>query len=300
MIAIAIHGGAGEVPDGPLPREGLSIALDAGYAVLESGGSSVDAVNTAVRMLEDNPLFNAGKGAMLAHDGSAELEASIMDGSNLKAGAVCMLRHIKNPIDLARCVMDKTKHVFLAGEGAEEFAKLQGLTFVPNEYFITPLRQQQLIAALQGKEQTLKDMHGLGTVGAVAIDLQGNLAAASSTGGITNKHVGRIGDTPIIGAGIYANNNSCAVAATGRGEYFMRLVAAYDVAALVEYRGWTLEKAVKEVIRNKIVKLGGPDAFGGIIAVDNKGNIIIKYNSVSMYRALRDSNGRREVAVFEN
>lgn len=297
MIAIAIHGGAGEVPDGPLPREGLSIALDAGYAVLESGGSSVDAVNTAVRILEDNSLFNAGKGAVLANDGCAELEASIMDGSTLKAGAVCMLRHIKNPIDLARCIMEKSKHVFLAGVGAEEFAKTQGLQFVPNEYFITPFRQQQLTAALQGKS---KDLEGLGTVGAVAIDMQGNLAAASSTGGMTNKLIGRIGDTPIIGSGIYANNNSCAVAATGNGEYFIRTVAAHTIAALVEHGQYTLDQAVKTIVRGALTKLGGPDAFGGIIAIDKQGNIVIKYNSVSMYRALRDSNGRREVAVFEN
>ncbi|MBM4212582.1 MAG: isoaspartyl peptidase/L-asparaginase [Gammaproteobacteria bacterium] len=303
MVAIAIHGGAGVIPrdqlgpdDGASYRAGLSEALDAGYAVLAAGGNSLDAVTTAVRLLEDNPLFNAGKGAVLAHDGYAELDASIMEGRTLAAGAVTGLRHVKNPIDLARRVMENSPHVFLSGAGAEEFALTQDLTLVPNEYFVTPTRKRQLERVLQGRVQARNELQGLGTVGAVAVDAQGNISAATSTGGMTNKRWGRIGDAPVIGAGTYANNASCAVSATGHGEYFIRSVVAYDICALVEYRGWTLEKAAKEVVHGKLIQRGGE---GGIIAVDPQGNVAMQFNSPGMFRGMRDSAGRREIAIYE-
>ncbi|MBM4198959.1 MAG: isoaspartyl peptidase/L-asparaginase [Gammaproteobacteria bacterium] len=303
MVAIAIHGGAGVIPrdqlgpdDGASYRAGLAEALDAGYAVLAAGGNSLDAVTTAVRLLEDNPLFNAGKGAVLAHDGYAELDASIMEGRTLAAGAVTGLRHVKNPIDLARRVMENSPHVFLSGTGAEEFALTQDLTLVPNEYFVTPTRKRQLERVLQGRVQARNELQGLGTVGAVAVDAQGNIAAATSTGGMTNKRWGRIGDAPVIGAGTYANNASCAVSATGHGEYFIRSVVAYDICALVEYRGWTLEKAAKEVVHGKLIQRGGE---GGIIAVDPQGNVVMQFNSPGMFRGMRDSAGRREIAIYE-
>ncbi len=303
MIAIAIHGGAGVISreqlgadDGASYRAGLGAALDAGYAVLERGGSSLDAVTAAVRLLEDDPQFNAGKGAVLAHDGYAELDASIMDGSNLAAGAVTGLRHVKNPIDLARRVMENSPHVFLAGAGAEEFALTQGIALVPNEYFITPVRKQQLERVLQGRTQPRNELSGLGTVGAVAVDARGNVAAATSTGGMTNKRWGRIGDAPVIGAGTYANNASCAVSATGHGEYFIRSVVAYDLCALVEYRGWSLEKAAREVVQGKLVQRGGE---GGVIAVDPRGKVVMEFNSPGMFRGMRDASGRREIAIYE-
>ncbi len=303
MISIAIHGGAGVISrdqlgpdDGAAYRTGLAEALDAGYAVLEAGGSSLDAVTTAVRLLEDNPLFNAGKGAVLAHDGYAELDASIMNGRDLAAGAVTGLRHVKNPIDLARRVMEQSPHVFLSGTGAEEFALTQGLTLVPNEYFITPTRKRQLQRVLQGQTQPKNELSGLGTVGAVAVDQNGNVAAATSTGGMTNKRWGRIGDAPVIGAGTYANNASCAVSSTGHGEYFIRSVVAYDICALVEYRGWSLERAAKTVVHEKLVQRGGE---GGVIAVDPKGKVVMEFNSPGMFRGMRDSSGQRQIAIYE-
>jgi beta-aspartyl-peptidase (threonine type) len=253
-------------------------------------------VTTAVRLLEDNPLFNAGKGAVLAHDGYAELDASIMNGRDLAAGAVTGLRHVKNPIDLARRVMEQSPHVFLSGTGAEEFALTQGLTLVPNEYFITPTRKRQLQRVLQGQTQPKNELSGLGTVGAVAVDQNGNVAAATSTGGMTNKRWGRIGDAPVIGAGTYANNASCAVSSTGHGEYFIRSVVAYDICALVEYRGWSLERAAKTVVHEKLVQRGGE---GGVIAVDPKGKVVMEFNSPGMFRGMRDSSGQRQIAIYE-
>ena len=302
-LAIAIHGGAGVIAreqlgpdDGAGYRAGLAEALDAGYAVLERGGSSLDAVTTAVRILEDNPLFNAGRGAVLTHEGQAELDASIMTGHDLKAGAVAGVKRIRHPIDLARKVMEDSPHVMLYGAGAEEFANSRGFEFVPNEFFITPLRKQQLERVLQGRTQPRNELSGLGTVGAVAIDSAGNLAAATSTGGMTNKRWGRIGDAPIIGAGTYANNASCAVSATGHGEYFIRSVVAYDVCALMEYKGYTLDRAATEVVKGKLVERGGE---GGIIAVDRAGNVALEFNSPGIFRGMRDSAGRREVAIYE-
>lgn len=302
-LAIAIHGGAGVIAreqlgpdDGANYRVGLAEALDAGYAVLERGGSSLDAVTTAVRILEDNPLFNAGRGAVLTHEGQAELDASIMTGHDLKAGAVAGVRRIRHPIDLARKVMEDSPHVMLYGAGAEEFAGSRGFEFVPNEFFITPQRKRQLERVLQGRTQPRNELSGLGTVGAVAIDSSGNLAAATSTGGMTNKRWGRIGDAPIIGAGTYANNASCAVSATGHGEYFIRSVVAYDVCALMEYKGYSLDRAATEVVKRKLVERGGE---GGIIAIDRAGNVALEFNSRGMFRGMRDSTGRREIAIYE-
>lgn len=302
-LAIAIHGGAGVIAreqlgpdDGASYRAGLAEALDAGYAVLERGGSSLDAVTTAVRILEDNPLFNAGRGAVLTHDGHAELDASIMTGHDLKAGAVAGVKRIRHPIDLARKVMEDSPHVMLYGTGAEEFASSRGFDFVPNEFFITPQRKRQLDRVLQGRTQPRNELSGLGTVGAVAIDSAGNLAAATSTGGMTNKRWGRIGDAPIIGAGTYANNASCAVSATGHGEYFIRSVVAYDVCALMEYKGYSLDRAASEVVKGKLVERGGE---GGIIAVDRAGNVALEFNSPGMFRGMRDSAGKREIAIYE-
>jgi beta-aspartyl-peptidase (threonine type) len=303
-LAIAIHGGAGVIAreqlgadGGAAYRQGLEAALDAGYAVLEAGGSSLDAVTTAVRLLEDNPLFNAGRGAVLAHDGRAYLDASIMSGKNLSAGAVTGVTTVRHPIDLARRVMEDSPHVMLSGEGAEEFASLKGLERVPNDWFITPTRRQQLDRVLQGRSAPRNELQGLGTVGAVAVDVRGDVAAATSTGGMTNKRWGRIGDAPIIGAGTYANNASCAVSATGHGEYFIRSVVAHDICALVEYKGWSLERAAKEVVQGKLVQRGGE---GGIIAVDPQGNLVLEFNSPGMFRGLRDSSGRRKVGIYED
>jgi len=301
-VAIAIHGGAGTMsaeqlgPDGGATyRAALGAALDAGYAVLERGGSSLDAVTAAVRLLEDDPLFNAGRGAVLAHDGSAELDASIMDGRHLRAGAVAGLRHVKNPIELARRVMEASPHVMLSGSGAEEFAIEQGFTLVPNSYFETPLRRSQLERVLHGSTAPREELQGLGTVGAVALDRDGNLAAATSTGGMTGKRWGRIGDSPIIGAGTYADNDSCAVSGTGHGEYFMRTVVAYDVCALVAYRGWSLARAARDVVQRKLKQRGGD---GGVIAIDRAGTVVMEFNGDGMFRAMRDSRGRRDIAIL--
>jgi L-asparaginase / beta-aspartyl-peptidase len=246
MYAIAIHGGAGAFPR-QLPesrekqyRASLESTLDASYAVLEQGGSSLDAVTTAVRLLEDNPLFNAGRGAALNREGAAELDAAIMDGRQLRAGAVACVRNVRNPIDLARRVMEKSRHVLLVGAGAEEFALEEGFVPVANDYFQTDERRQQLEYVRRGQQVSELIASPQGTVGAVALDCAGNLAAATSTGGMTNKHSGRVGDSPIIGAGTYAKNGVCAVSATGHGEYFMRAVAAYHICNAMEYRGLTL------------------------------------------------------------
>jgi beta-aspartyl-peptidase (threonine type) len=302
MFAIAIHGGAGTLSRSDMSppqeqdyRAGLSQALDAGYAVLGRGGASLDAVIAAVRVLEDNPLFNAGRGAVLNRDGVAELDASVMDGRTLGAGAVTGLQHVKNPIELARLVMDKSPHVMLVGAGAEEFAKTQGVELVPNEYFRTPARQRQLERSLRGALTKENELQAFGTVGAVALDLQGDLAAATSTGGMTGKRWGRVGDSPIIGAGTYASNDSCAVSATGHGEYFIRTVVAHDICAQVEYLKIPLAKAVDNVLNGKMKKLGGN---GGVIAIDPRGEIVLEFNSEGMFRGVATSKGRREIAIY--
>lgn len=312
-IAIVIHGGAGVINRSEMTpareleyKAGLEAARDAGYAVLERGGSALDAVTAAVHSMEDNPLFNAGKGAVLNHLGVAELDSSIMDGKTLRAGAVAGVQHVKNPVELARAVMEKSPHVLIAGAGAEEFALEQGLTMVPNSYFRTEPRVRALEKALRNTNpgsalNMSAPAAGLddakGTVGAVALDRDGNLAAATSTGGMTNKRPGRIGDSPLIGAGTYANNASCAVSATGDGEFFIRAVVAHDVCALVEYKRLPLDAAAKEVIHTKIESM---HATGGVIALDTSGHIVMDFNSEGMFRASRDSLGRRDVAIYGN
>ncbi len=303
MHAIAIHGGAGPIPAGALTharekqfRASLQTALDAGYHILERGGGSLDAVTTAVRVLEDDPLFNAGHGAALTRDGAAELDAAVMEGKTQRAGAIASVRHVKNPIDLARRVMEKSRHVLLVGPGAEEFALEEGLTLVPNSYFRTAERRLQLESEQSGV--LVSDLiPSQGTVGAVALDEDGNLAAATSTGGMTNKRQGRVGDSPIIGAGTYAKNGVCAVSATGHGEYFIRAVAAYHICAAVEYRGLSLEDAAREMLHGILRRLGGR---GGIIAIDGGGHIVMDFSTEGMFRGARDSLGRHEVAVLED
>jgi beta-aspartyl-peptidase (threonine type) len=298
MFAIAIHGGAGAIPKHHLPKEreaqylaGLEAALNAGYEILKSGGASLDAVTVAVRVLEDDPSFNAGRGAALTRDGWAELDASIMEGKHQHAGAVASLRRIKNPIELARRVMEKSRHVLLVGDGAEEFALEEGFAFVPNSYFRTPERKRQLDSELAG-EQVSEIMPGRGTVGAVALDEHGNLAAATSTGGMTMKRHGRVGDSPIIGAGTYAKNGACAVSCTGHGESFIRAVAAYHVCASMEYRGLTLKQAVHETLHERVSAMGGD---GGMIAIDAQGNVVMDFSSEAMFRGMRTSRGESEV-----
>jgi beta-aspartyl-peptidase (threonine type) len=312
MYSIAIHGGAGAIPtdlfgrdQGARYRASLSTVLDAGFAILEQGGTSLDAVTSAVRALEDDPLFNAGHGAALTREGWAELDAAVMDGKDQRAGAVASVRHVKNPVDLARRVMEKSRHVLLVSVGAEEFALEEGIPLVPNLYFRTDERKQQLASEQQGRRVSdlmpagaLRPVSGTqGTVGAVALDRYGNLAAATSTGGMTNKRQGRVGDSPIIGAGTYAKNGVCAISATGHGEYFIRAVAAYHIASSVEYRSLSLEAAARELIHARIPALGGS---GGIIAVGAHGEIVMDFNTEGMYRAARDSSGRREVAILRD
>ena len=305
MISIAIHGGAGVISRASMSAENerayradLERALDAGYAVLEKGGASLDAVVAAVKILEDSPLFNAGKGAVFSHAGINELDAAIMDGSTQKAGAIAGVRHIRNPIELARMVMERTSHVLLAGEGAEEFALEQGVDLVPGSYFHTERRWQQLEEA-QKAEQTASlpkdDIGYFGTVGAVARDRDGNLAAATSTGGMTNKRWGRIGDSPIIGAGTYADNATCAVSATGSGEYFIRAVVAHEICARVRLSGVSAAQAARDVIHGKLTEIGGD---GGVIVVDRSGALSLEFNTEGMFRGARDSAGRREVAIY--
>ncbi len=300
-FAIAIHGGAGPIlkssmtsEQEALYRTRLAEAVEIGYAILETGGSSLDAVEAVVQRLEDDSLFNAGKGAVLNSEGKVELDASIMDGSTLKAGAVAALRHVKNPIRLARAVMEKSEHVFLIGEGAEKFAQEHGLELVDESYFFTEARWQSLQKA-KAKDLWEKEQHG--TVGAVALDQYGNLAAATSTGGLTNKKFGRVGDSPIIGAGTYADNATCAVSATGHGEYFIRAVVAHDIASLMRYKGFSLQDAAAEVVLKKLTALGGT---GGVIALDRYGNIAMPFNTAGMYRAFKVQGGKPFVAIYKD
>ncbi len=339
-IAIAIHGGAGTIRRSAMTPEAetqyraiLTQALEAGHAILKRGGTSMDAVSAAVTIMEDSPLFNAGKGAVLTADSTVELDAAIMSGKTLKAGAIAGVRGVKNPILLARRVMENSEHVMLAGKGAERFAEEQGFVRMPDDYFITERRAQELTRAKQqdaakplapdetpaakapkrdstskNKRSSLYDDDAplrewshegkkFGTVGAVALDNSGNIAAATSTGGMTNKKYGRIGDAPIIGAGTYANNATCAVSATGHGEYFIRSVVAHDIAALVEYKGMTLQAAADMVVMKKLVERGGS---GGIIAIDTKGNIAMPFNSEGMYRGCITTEGKVIVEIFRS
>lgn len=310
-ITLVIHGGAGTIKrENMTPerekayREGLNQALEAGYGVLESGGPALEAVIATIKVLEDNPLFNAGKGAVFTNEGKNELDASIMDGSNLMAGAVAGVTTIKNPITAAYAVMSKSEHVMMAGRGAEEFAEEQGLEIVDPSYFFDSLRWGQL-QKVKGKElgneanlidPYIKDKK-FGTVGAVALDKNGNIAAGTSTGGMTNKKYGRIGDAPIIGAGTYANNATCGVSATGHGEYFIRLAVARDIASLMEYKGMSLEEAANEVINTKLEKLGGD---GGIVALDRQGNISMTFNSEGMYRGFIKKKGEGKTFIYKD
>lgn len=295
--AIAIHGGAGVILKENLSEEVekaymniLDSALTVGELVLAKGGASMDAVESVIRIMEDCPLFNAGKGAVFSHEGYNELDAAVMDGSNLMAGAVAGVRNVKNPITLARKVMTNSSHVMLSGKGATDFAREQGLEIVDSTYFFTERRWLDLQRAIARAKE-----NKFGTVGCVALDKAGNLAAGTSTGGMTNKRWNRIGDTPIIGAGTYANNKSCAVSGTGHGEFFIRYTVAREIAALMEYKGMPVRQAAEEVIIHRLKPAGGE---GGVIAVDKDGHIAMVFNSPGMYRGCADSKGRHEVAIF--
>ena len=278
-------------------RSGLEAALDAGYAVLQRGGTSLDAVTRAVTVLEDNPLFNAGLGAVFTLDGRNELDAAIMDGGSLKAGAVCGVTHIRNPIELARTVMEHSEYVMLSGAGAEEFALPRGIALVPRSYFYTPERWRQLERIRSGDAglSALTISH-VGTVGAVALDGAGRLAAATSTGGMTGKRYNRIGDSPIIGAGTYADDRSCAVSATGHGEVFIRAAVAHDICSRMRFGGRTLSAAVREVVLEELPALRGE---GGVIAIDAQGEIAMEFNSEGMFRASRRSGEEAQIAIYK-
>jgi len=306
-FSIAIHGGAGTLVKGMMTTElekqykaALKEALYAGYSVLESGETSIEAVEKAVIVLEDSHLFNAGKGAVFTADETHEMDASIMNGKNLNAGAVSLISGIKNPISLAHDVMEKSEHVFLAGEGAIQFAKMNNFAIEPAAYFYDDFRHKQWLEikdtdSFQLDHSKKKDSK-FGTVGAVACDADGNIAAATSTGGMTNKRFGRIGDSPVIGAGNYANNKTCAISCTGSGEFFIRGVVAYDVAGLIEHKEMSLLEAANEVIHKRILEIGGD---GGLIAVDAKGNIAMPFNTEGMYRATKSSNGKEEISIYK-
>lgn len=308
-FGIVLHGGAGTMRKENMTaeteaayREKLAEALQAGYDILKNGGSSLDAVEQTIHILEDSPLFNAGKGAVYTHEGTHELDASIMDGRTRNAGAVAGVQRVKHPISLARQVLEHSPHVMLSGAGAEAFAAQQGLEMVDPAYFDTERRYQQLQKALE-KEAAGESSsalppgtdHKFGTVGVAALDQQGNLAAGTSTGGMTNKRYGRIGDSPVIGAGTYADNRTCAVSSTGHGEYFIRAVVAYDISALMAYKGMTLQQAADEVVMKKLAELGGE---GGIIAIDKDGNIAMPFNTSGMYRGYIDKEGRAVVKIY--
>jgi beta-aspartyl-peptidase (threonine type) len=300
---LVIHGGAGGTAGQKMPEEvqqqyisKMTEVLKAGAAVLSGGGTSLDAVETCIRLMEDSPMFNAGKGAVFTEEGKNEMDAAIMDGQTLKAGAVAGVTTIKNPISAARAVMEKSKHVMLIDGGAEKFAKDQGLEIVPTSYFYTKQRWDEYQKVHNEELNQKKDsVKSHGTVGAVALDSHGNLAAGTSTGGMTNKMKGRIGDSPIIGAGTYANNNTCAVSCTGHGEYFIRNVVAYDVSARMEYKGQRLPEAAGDVVN---VKLKSQGAEGGLIAVDRNGNIAMPFNTVLMFRGSIGIDGKIQVEIY--
>ena len=306
--SIAIHGGAGTLVKGLMTADlesqykaALTEALEAGYHVLDKGGCAMDAVETSVISLENTPLFNAGKGSVFTNQGTHEMDAAIMDGYNLKAGAVSLITGIKNPIALARDVMKNSDHVFLAGEGAMQFAKKNGYEVLPPDYFYDEVRYQQWQNIKDSTtfqlDHSVKKDGKFGTVGAVACDGFGNVAAATSTGGMTNKKWGRVGDSPMIGAGTYANNKTCAVSCTGSGEYFIRGVVAYDVSCLMEYKGMSLRDAASEVIHNRVLQIGGD---GGLIAVDAEGNIAMPFNTEGMYRAFKTSKGTNGLGIYKD
>lgn len=312
-FTVVVHGGAGTIlKEDMTPEleqaycEGLQQALDISYAVLEEGGSAVNAVKAALVLLEDNVLFNAGRGSVFTKKGVQEMDAAIMDGSDLSAGAVAGVRNVRNPIELAMEVMRNSNHVFLSGKGANDFAIKQGVKLEPDEYFFSAFRYDQWKAIRDSDnysldhtnhqlEELMRDKK-FGTVGAVACDRHGNLAGATSTGGMTNKKYGRIGDSPMIGAGTYANNHTCAISCTGHGEMFIRSVAAYDVSCLMEYKGYTLQDAMNEVVNEKLVKMKGE---GGMIGVDAEGNAVMLFNSAGMYRGTKNSKGGNIVSIYK-
>jgi beta-aspartyl-peptidase (threonine type) len=280
-------------------RDGLHQALQRGWEVLSGGGAALDAVEETVRALEDNPLFNAGRGSVFTHNEKHEMDAAIMSGKDLRAGAVAAVSNIKNPIMLARRIMEETPHVLLCGSGAEEFAREVGCEFAPPEYFYSEFRYEQLLQARREDEVRLDHSHmkKFGTVGAVARDAEGHLAAATSTGGMTNKRFGRVGDTALIGAGTYADDHTCAVSCTGHGEFFIRTVAAYDAACLMKYKGLTFNDACEQVIGHTLHEMGGE---GGLIAVDYMGNVALPFNSEGMYRAWITSGSEAQVAIYRD
>ncbi|OED40123.1 beta-aspartyl-peptidase [Flavobacteriaceae bacterium (ex Bugula neritina AB1)] len=313
-FGIVIHGGAGTIlkKNMTLEKEAaykakLEEAIKVGHTILKNGGTSVDAVQKTINVLEDSPLFNAGRGSVFTHNKTNEMDASIMDGSTLNAGAVAGVTTVKNPINLAREVMINSPHVMLSGKGAEQFAKERALELVDPSYFFTEDRIKSLervkekIKAKEANKTTafydpiIRDSK-FGTVGCVALDTHGNLAAGTSTGGMTNKKWNRIGDSPVIGAGTYANNATCAVSSTGWGEYFIRGIVAYDISALVEYKGLSLQQATKEVIQKKLTKLGGT---GGVVAIDSKGNVSMEFNTAGMYRAAMNADGELTIGIYK-
>ncbi|KJF43322.1 isoaspartyl peptidase/L-asparaginase family protein [Draconibacterium sediminis] len=299
---IVIHGGAGVMSKDKMDEEAranykakLNEALELGEQMLMDGAAATDVVVKVINVMENSPLFNAGKGAVFTHDGINELDASIMEGKTLNAGAVAGVQDIKNPINAAREVMDNSEHVMLSGKGASDFAKKQGLEIVPNKYFYTEHRYQSLQSLLKReRERTQKD--NTGTVGCVVLDTHGNLCAGTSTGGMTNKKYGRIGDAPIIGAGTYANNKTCAVSCTGHGEYYIRLGFARDISAMMEYQNLSVTEACKK----EIDKLSELEGTGGVIAVDADGNIAMEFNTSGMFRGYIKSSGEKEIAIFKN
>jgi beta-aspartyl-peptidase (threonine type) len=304
MFGLAIHGGAGTLPRAEMMgeiemqyRAGLAQSLAVGFAVLESGGTSLDAVTRAVVVLEDNPLFNAGKGSVFTLEGHNELDAAIMDGGTLAAGAVCGLTHVKNPIELARAVMEHSESVMLSGSGAEEFALSRGFELLPSSYFYTAERWKQLERVRNGDARVSSfTISHVGTVGAVALDAQGRLAAATSTGGMTGKRFGRIGDSPIIGAGTYADDRSCAVSATGHGEIFIRAAVAHDICSRILYGHRNVAQAVREVVFDVLPSMRGE---GGVIAIDRHGEIAMEFNSEGMFRASRSAGEEPQIAIYK-
>ncbi len=300
--AVAIHGGAGVMSKSQMNdqqqqeyKNKLTEAVELGQKMLADGATSTDVVVAVIQVLENSPLFNAGKGAVFTSDGKNELDASIMEGKTLNAGAVAGVQDIKNPIVAAREVMINSEHVFLSGKGASEFARKQGLEMVKNKYFHTKARYESL-KQLQKQERLRTEKDNTGTVGCVVLDKYGNLCAGTSTGGMTNKKYGRIGDSPVIGAGTYASNKTCAVSCTGHGEYYIRLGFARDISALMEYKNLTVAEACREEIR-KLTEMGGT---GGVIALDSGGNIAMEFNTSGMFRAFANSKGEKEIAIFKN
>lgn len=311
-FSIIIHGGAGSIRRDNMSKEKeaeyrqkLEEAIRVGYDILKAGGTSLDAVQKTINVLEDSPLFNAGKGAVLTYEGINEHDASIMDGKTLNAGASAGTKTVKNPINLARAVMDNSPHVMLSGNGAELFATEQGLKIVESNYFLTEKKLKSLERVKASEKNKVASFYNedlqdskFGTVGCAALDKHGDLAAGTSTGGMTNKRWGRIGDSPIIGAGTYANNNTCAVSSTGWGEFFIRGMVAHDISALMEYKGLSLKEAAKEVIQNKLPNIGDQGATGGIVAIDKNGNMAMEFNTQGMFRATMNDKGELYIGMF--